>query len=99
MIFALDFDGTFDRDPELFRVMIVLIQSRGHQVVCVTSRIAGINDEVEKTVGEIPIVYADTTWKRQAARVAGYSVNVWIDDLPEYVDAQDPELVELKQFE
>jgi hypothetical protein len=41
----------------------------------------------------MPIVYAGATWKRQAARAAGYQVHVWIEDLPEYVDRQDPEMV------
>jgi hypothetical protein len=44
-------------------------------------------------------VYAGTVWKRQAARAAGYLINVWIDDLPEYVDIQDPELAALKYGE
>ncbi len=96
MIFALDFDNTFDRDPELFREIVQLLRGRGHVAVCVTSRMAGINDAVEQMVGDVPVVYAGTRWKRAAARDAGYLVNVWIDDLPEYVDAQDPELVALK---
>jgi hypothetical protein len=96
MVFAIDFDGTFDRDPELFRQFAQLLRSRGHTVVCVTSRSAGFGDEVERMVGDVPVVYAGNVWKRQAARTAGYLVNIWIDDLPEYVDAQDPEIASWK---
>jgi GH25 family lysozyme M1 (1,4-beta-N-acetylmuramidase) len=93
MLFAIDFDGTFDRDPKLFCKLAELLRSHGHSVVCVTSRFQGISDEVERAVGDMPIVYAGATWKRQAARAAGYQVHVWIEDLPEYVDRQDPEMV------
>jgi hypothetical protein len=97
MLFALDFDGTFDRDPALFRMFVGLLREHGHSVVCVTSRFHGFSDEVERTVGDMPIVYAGSNWKRQAARAAGYHVHVWIDDLPEYIDRQDPEISNQKQ--
>ena len=38
----------------------------------------------------MPIVFAADGWKRSAAEAAGYKVDVWIDDHPEYIDAQDP---------
>src|SRR5262245_66511191 len=96
MIVALDYDGTIDADPELFRQLIALFRSRGHTPIVVTSRTAGFSDEVERTVGEVPVVYAGSVWKRQAAQAAGYMVNVWIDDCPEYIDLQDPEMVAFK---
>jgi hypothetical protein len=97
MLFALDFDGTFDQDPELFRQFVRLLRQRGHSAVCVTSRFEGFGDEVERAVGDIPVVYAGTRWKRQAARAAGYYVNVWVEDCPEYVDRQNPELADQKE--
>src|ERR1700733_8606131 len=96
MLFALDFDGTYDRDPRFFLKLVELLRGHGHSVVCVTSRFEGFSDEVERAVGGMPIVYAGATWKRQAARNAGFHVHVWIEDLPEYVDRQDPEIAAQK---
>lgn len=38
MRIALDYDGTFDRDPELWRQFTVLARSRGHEVFILTRR-------------------------------------------------------------
>ena len=58
-------------------------------------------DEVRETLSRhgvtIPIVFAGGTWKREAAHDAGYPVDIWIDDAPEYVAPQDPELSRWKQ--
>ena len=93
MIFGIDFHGTMSRDPQAFRMLANMLQSRGHTCVLVT----GIEDgdeyaaEVRREVGDLmPIVFAAGAWKRQAAERAGYKVDVWIDDNPEYVAEQDP---------
>lgn len=93
MIFGIDFHGTFQRDPTGFRELVRNLQYRGHTCVLVT----GIEDgdqyaaEVRREVRELmPIVFAGSRWKKQAAKEAGYAVDVWIDDNPEYVAEQDP---------
>ena len=47
----------------------------------------------------IPIIFAGKLWKRKAAELAGYNVDIWIDDLPEYVSNQDPEKNQYKTNE
>jgi hypothetical protein len=36
----------------------------------------------------MPIVFAGTSSKRWAAAKAGYNVNVWIDDNPQWVEEE-----------
>lgn len=93
MIFGIDYHGTFARDVVGFRIIVHELVRRGHTCVLVT----GIDDgdryaaEVRRDVADLmPIVFAAGKWKRQAAREAGYEVDVWIDDNPEYIAPQDP---------
>lgn len=97
MIFGIDFDGTFGADPELFHKFLDLIEASGrHKAVIVTARnkpsfgaTGWINGQplVEVvTKGRIPVVYAGSNPKREAALKAGYSVDIWIDDYPFGID-------------
>lgn len=93
MTFGIDYHGTFQRDVATFRAIVRGLHAAGHTCVLVT----GIEDgdrfaaEVKRDVGELmPIVFAAGAWKRQAAKAAGFDVDVWIDDQPEYVAEQDP---------
>lgn len=91
MIIALDFDGTFTLDPDCWAMFVRSFQLHGHTVICVTGRSdsGGMGDQVRDqfaAVGlDVPIVFAGSEWKVDAARAAGWEVNVWIDDMPQYV--------------
>lgn len=88
---AIDFDGTFIADPVLWRMFIEQAHGRGHRCVCVTGRSdeGELTGEVRRAInGLVPVVFAGPNWKRDAARAAGFEVNVWIDDNPEYVACQ-----------
>lgn len=88
MVFAIDFDGTFAADPELFKGIAALIRAAGHEVVMVTGRedSRGFGDPVRALVGDLmPIVFAGGHWKTVAALQAGYKVDVWVDDNPTYI--------------
>ena len=103
MIFAVDFDGTFAADPETFSQVIMLLRRRGHTAIIVTGRSdeGEFGREVRETIASVfppdkqainqppPIVFAGLLWKREAAEQAGYSVDVWMDDLPEYIAQQN----------
>jgi hypothetical protein len=36
----------------------------------------------------VPVVFAGGEWKREVALKQGYKVDVWIDDMPEYIGPQ-----------
>lgn len=85
MLFAVDYNNTWSKDPEFFRALIRMMRGHGHEAVLVTSRSPDgvLAQEVEDMAGDvIPIVFADDHWKREAALEAGYDVDVWIDDRP-----------------
>ncbi len=93
ILFGIDYDGTFSRDPEFFRFVVRAGLAAGHRFVLVTGRsdTGPWGTEVRRAVGDLmPIVFAADGWKREAALVAGYKVGVWVDDHPEYVAKQDP---------
>lgn len=94
MIIAFDYDGTWTRAPETFRQVVALFQAAGHTCILVTGRMQehGYGNEVRAAIGDLmPVIFAKHgEWKRDAARAAGYEVDVWIDDRPEYVAPQDP---------
>ena len=88
MTIGIDYDGTFSEDPDLWRTFVGHAVARGHKCVCVTGRgdEEKMSAEVRHAVGSLmPIVFAGTAWKRDAAINSGFDVNVWIDDNPEYV--------------
>ncbi len=103
MIFGIDFDGTFSRDPKLFHAFVAMLRASGHDCVLVTGRsdeaispggISRWGDDVRRCVGDLmPIVFAGLRWKKHAAKDDGYAVDVWIDDNPEYIGPQDASIV------
>lgn len=92
-LFAIDYDGTWSADPELFETFVALLRTRGHDAILVTGRSDSgrWGAEVRAAVRSVPIVFAANKWKREAAKAAGYKVDIWIDDFPEYIDKQDPD--------
>ena len=93
MIVAFDYDKTWTRDPEAWRLIAEVLRVRGHTCVLVTSRVdAGqVGAEVRRAIGSImPIVFAAHGWKREAAEHAGFEVDVWIDDMPESITPASP---------
>lgn len=91
MIIGIDYDGTFTADPGLWADFVRSATARGHQCVCVTGRSdeGEYAAEVRRAVGSLmPVVFASMCWKKKAAAISGYEVDVWIDDMPEMVAEQ-----------
>lgn len=87
MIFAIDFDGTFAADPDMFRLAVRLLRARGHGCFLITNRREDQGAEVKLLVGDLmPIVFAGPMSKYDAAFAAGYDVDIWIDDAPHIVN-------------
>lgn len=99
MLFGIDFDGVFKEDPELFREIIALLKNKGHDAIVVTGRSeTGIwGEEVKAVVGDlVPCIFAGLQYKMEATAEAGYKVNVWIDDNPQYIGRQDEKIIKWK---
>jgi len=81
---ALDYDGTYTRDPTLWACFIDLVRDVGHEIVCVTMRDA--NDPEEAIIG-VPCEVIYTSRKGKLAHMAeiGKPVDIWIDDDPRWI--------------
>jgi len=92
MTIAFDFDNTFTAAPELFREIALIAIAQGHTIVLVTARLGDDEEKAEVTalIGNLmPVVYAgNEEWKDTAAQKAGYRVDVWIDDAPQWIKPQ-----------
>lgn len=80
-VFALDYDGTYTRDPELWDSWIKLATSRGHLVLCVTMRYQ------EETI-EMPceVIYTSRKAKQPFMIARGFRPpDVWIDNEPKWL--------------
>ena len=92
---ALDFDGTFTADPELWQGFVRDALRAGHRVVVVSCRTENTENRrtIRQQLGEIgrkvPIVLTSHRPKRMCAQLEGYDVDVWIDDQPGVIDAAD----------
>jgi len=83
MVIAIDYDGTWAADPELWAEFALSASKRGHCVIIATNR------RTELHGMDCPIVYCGASFtKRQATRSAGYEVDVWIDDNPQVVEGR-----------
>lgn len=71
---ALDFDGTYTRDPELWNAFISLAKERGHTVKICTMRYP---HEVVPDLG-IEVVYTS-----RKAKFGTMEADIWIDDMPQ----------------
>lgn len=85
MIFGIDYDGTFSKDPDFFHDLITLMDEYRHQAIIVTQRSSEQDrKEVEKQVnGKIPIIFAGEKWKSETVKEEGYKIDIWIDDMPQ----------------
>lgn len=82
MIIALDYDGTYTKDPAMWRKVIAIATEAGHRVVCVTSR-------WKEEAIEMPceVIYTGRLAKARVAADAGIDVDIWIDDNPFFIMA------------
>lgn len=89
MIIAIDYDNTYTAAPELWDQTIKLFQDAGHAVICITARTEGMRQPVLDSIGKlVPVIFSGSEWKREAAKKRGYSVDIFIDDMPEIIGPQ-----------
>ena len=80
MNIAIDYDGTYSVDPEMWKEVFRTFRNWGHCVYCVTKRYELLSSDIQKEM-TIPIIHA-TKSKKEAVRKHGIEIDVWIDDNP-----------------
>ena len=89
MLFALDYDGTYTADPELWNVFIENAQARGHEVIIATMRYEQTEADIVKMqlADKVDaIVFTNRKAKKSAVRrIFGRDPDIWIDDNPDWL--------------
>jgi hypothetical protein len=83
MIIALDYDDTYTEDPEGWDAVVNLLESRGHEFICVTMRYE--SEPIE--IGVDCVIYytgrrAKITWLKENGVPPP---DIWIDDCPHFL--------------
>lgn len=81
MKIALDYDGTYSADPELFNIFIRCAHNRGHEVHIVTMR---HDTPAERICDIVPcgVFYTGRKAKLNHMKELGHEFDIWIDDMP-----------------
>lgn len=83
MIVALDYDGTYTADPSLWDAFIRAARARMHEVHLVTMRHESEPVRLGEQVDRVH--YTDRKAKRPYMQALGLSVQIWIDDMPDFI--------------
>ena len=88
MLFALDYDGTYDKSPELWDRFIDDVLRQGHKIICCTMRYeegegAEVIAALQHKVGRI--IFTERRAKREALHALEIFPDVWIDDAPHWI--------------
>lgn len=75
---ALDYDGTYTRDPKLWDSFIAQAQERGHVVTIVTMRY----QNYKETIKDAP---CEVIYTGRQAKQGKYLADIWIDDQPHLI--------------
>ena len=81
---AIDYDGTYTADPEMWDRFIQDAQERGHRVLCVTSRYGDSTDP--ELIYGVVTVFTKMQAKRWFCNAGGVKVDIWIDDEPACIE-------------
>jgi len=89
MRIAIDYDDTFTADPRAWREVIAVLQSRGHEVICVSARFKIFENqrELEDATG-LRVILCNHNVKIDVVRKAGLHVDIWIDDQPQWINPE-----------
>lgn len=83
MLLALDYDGTYTADPDLWLPFVRRALARGHNVICVTMRYAHEGATMDEGLkGIIPVYFTDRQAKIPFLAAMGIYPNIWIDNNP-----------------
>lgn len=83
MIIGLDYDGTYTADPVLWDAFIGAARARGHEVHVVTLRHE--HEQVRLGAHVDRVHYTGRKAKREFVQFRGVTVQIWIDDMPDFI--------------
>lgn len=87
---AIDIDGTWDTDPELFLAVAMKMLTHGWKVIIVTGAVQPVGKLMRLGIpASLHVITANQgEFKKDAARRHGYDVTVWMDNEPGGIEPQ-----------
>lgn len=87
MLIALDYDGTYTLDPDLWDKFILMARFSGHEVIIATMRNENELEQIKNRLFDRvdDIVFTSRKSKVQELQRQGYHPDIWIDDNPYYL--------------
>lgn len=86
MILALDYDGTYTKDPSLWQAIIPVFRAAGHEVFCCTMRTpAEVHSMDPALLQVVQVIPTSRKAKGPFLEALGIPVDVWIDDNPLFI--------------
>jgi hypothetical protein len=84
---ALDYDGTYTRDPDFWLEVIKLAQSRGHEVLIATMRTFEETDDMCDRLTELVHRIVPTAREAKLPFLLKFGIkpHIWIDDQPHFL--------------
>lgn len=87
MRIAIDYDGTFSKDPRAFFDALQIFREAGHAILGVTCRHPEMKSDVHSLyfLACHQVIYTSGEFKKEFVEAKGLSIDVWIDDAPEMI--------------
>ena len=92
MILALDYDGTYTKDPVMWQAIIPVFRAAGHEVFCCTMRTPKeVSSMDPNLLKHVQVITTSRAAKGPFMEALGIPVDIWIDDNPMFIvaDAAD----------
>lgn len=89
MTIALDYDGCYTADPELWQKFVLDARDKGHRVIVVTCRMDTPENRSEVFVpGVKPSLHYFTSMRSKRWYMEKFQIrpDIWIDDMPDCVE-------------
>lgn len=86
MLIALDYDGTYTKDPDLWQKFITDAHAKNHQVILATMRYEHEQEDMcQILTSRVKVIFTGRQAKREFLRNLGIVPHVWIDDMPDLI--------------
>ena len=84
---ALDYDGTYTADPEMWLAFVILARQRGHNVLLVTMRYPNEGNSIceQLKLAVNGIIFTSRKAKVPYMEALCVKVDMWIDDQPRWL--------------
>jgi hypothetical protein len=86
ILFALDYDDTYTRDPDMWLMFIELLRSRGHDVIIATMRDPSEASDMDpRLLAIVEVQFTSGQQKKPVLDKRGIYPSIWIDDRPDWI--------------